>query len=362
MTTTILSLPEELVRDILSYSFHLSADDFCGFRTRRHSHVRGSMYSVQKRDKPPCQDLLLVCKRWLRIASPLLYASLSVRTPAHASTVAALLKAAPALGNAVRQLKIFGGYGKDMTTIAAACPNVETLYFYVSVKSNESIVGIKKALLLFSPTRLYLENRYAYSNKKVNELRALLETQIAKWPRLTEVHCASGYTTEHSATLDALARSSTLHDVFLDQDSLNMALLEDAARVRTLLMGATFEKVHCLGRVAQAKESSMRRMDDAQFPKIATDKVVYENYPDGDDPTWHGPHPFMVDDLYWDDANDAALWDEEDDEYGYWDEEEEDLFIDDLDEEAEDLMAMAAASSTTTTTIMLMALIMSTMH
>ena len=187
MPAAIQKLPEELLREILSYAFYLSPESFCGSRSRWHSLARPSAFDKRQQPRRTCQDLLLVCKRWLRITTPLLYESLAIRTPAHAAATAALLKATPLLGRAVRQLKIFGGYGKDMSAIANACPNVETLYVYVSVKSNESIVGIKKALVAFSPAQLYLENRRAYRNKKVDELHKLIDTQFEKWTRLVRL-------------------------------------------------------------------------------------------------------------------------------------------------------------------------------
>ena len=180
-SASIQTLPEELLREILSYIFHLSPESFCGSRTRWHSLAQPVPY-YQRRST--CQDLILVCKSWLRIATPLLYESLAVRTPEHVATVATLLKATPSLGRAVKQLKVFGGYGKDMGILASTCPNVDTLYVYVSVKSDASIVGIKKVLLALSPTRLYLEEYRAYSNKKVDELHQLIGTQFTKWAHL----------------------------------------------------------------------------------------------------------------------------------------------------------------------------------
>ena len=313
-------LPEELLREILVYVFHLSPESFCGSRTRWHSLAR-PLGHYQKRGT--CQDLLLVCKLWLRVATPLLYESLAVRTPAHAATVTTLLKATPSLGRAVRQLKVFGGYGKDVGMIASACPNVETLYVHVSVKSGESTVGIKKVLLALSPTRLYLENSRAYHNKKGNELHQLIGTQFSKWTRLVsgmsllqkflkirfrsnvyasaphsctallyppvgtanpthqcEVHYSPSYTYMRPVAFDALKTSPRLRDVWIDVDAFEVALGDDKQSVLALLQGpSALQTLHCLGSPVDA-EDMRALMETMQCPKAAVDKVVFEEYPE----------------------------------------------------------------------------------
>lgn len=185
--TTIHKLPEELFREILSYAFHLTPDDFCGARTRWDSLSNATVPG--RRERGTCQHLLLVSKKWLRIGLPLLYASLAIRAPAHASTVAAVFVTTPAFGRAVRHLKVFGGYGRHMGAIASACPNVETLYADINVKSNESIVGLQRALALLSPVRLHVESRDSWENKKMRAQRTLVYEQIAEWPRLVSDGC-----------------------------------------------------------------------------------------------------------------------------------------------------------------------------
>lgn len=180
--TTIHNLPEELIREILSYAFHLTPDEFCGNHTSYNSLLDTTTFGL--RERSTCQHLLLVSKKWLRIGLPLLYASLAIRTSAHARTVAATFDTTPALGRAVRQLKVFGGYGRHMGSIAGACPNVATLYIEINVKSSESIVGLQKALVLLSPARLYIESGQSHLNKKVRALKTLVCEQIPQWPRL----------------------------------------------------------------------------------------------------------------------------------------------------------------------------------
>lgn len=131
-----------------------------------------------------CQDLLLVSKRWLRVGSPLLYESVVLRTSSHTRTVATLIRQNPNLGRAVRQLKLFGGYGRDLHAVITAAPNLETVYLNMSMKSSDSLAGIKKAFSIMKPTRLYIEDRPARRNKKSIELYNLLAENMGKWSSL----------------------------------------------------------------------------------------------------------------------------------------------------------------------------------
>lgn len=174
-------LPEELLREVLSYCFTIPHESFCGFPTRFHAPLADA-----RRVAGPelSHNLLLVCKRWLRVGSPLLYESIALRTSTHAQTVAILIKQNPILGRAVRQLKLFGGYGKDLHTIVKAAPNLQTVYLNMSMRSSDTITGIKRALSIMNPTRLYIEERPRKRNKKTSELRELLNANIGKWSRL----------------------------------------------------------------------------------------------------------------------------------------------------------------------------------
>lgn len=177
-------LPEELLREILSYCFTVPHESFCGFPTRFHPPLA----DVHKVAGPEaCHNLLLVSKRWLRVGSPLLYESIAIRTSTHAQTVATLIKQNPILGRAVRRLKLLGGYGRDLNTIVKAAPNLQTVYLNMSMRSSDSITGIKKALSIMNPTRLYIEERPRKRNKKTTELRDLLNAHLGKWTSLVSV-------------------------------------------------------------------------------------------------------------------------------------------------------------------------------
>ena len=81
-------LPEELLREILSYRFAISPTEFC---LEPSFDPIGSRTRPIERGARPCQELLLVSKRWLRVGTPLLYESLAIRTSEHERTVAKLL-------------------------------------------------------------------------------------------------------------------------------------------------------------------------------------------------------------------------------------------------------------------------------
>ena len=99
---------------------------------------------------------MLVSKRWLRVGTPLLYSAVILWEPRHTKAVAALVKTHPALGKAIRMLRVEGGMGKDLYTIARNAPNVHALYLSVQMRSSEGISGLRRAMPMLNPTTLYL--------------------------------------------------------------------------------------------------------------------------------------------------------------------------------------------------------------
>ena len=172
------SLPEELLREILLYCFYIPPEQFFDFPV-----PRWATYLTPKVKPLKLSQLLLVSKQWLRVGTPLLYSSLRLTQTTHTKAVAALVKANPNLGKAIRSLKLEGGYGNDLFTIVKLAPNITNLYVNLEILSSESIVGLRKSLPLMRPTNVWLRHfEYGRVNKKVAELRTLLMPLVKeKW-------------------------------------------------------------------------------------------------------------------------------------------------------------------------------------
>ncbi|EKM49635.1 uncharacterized protein PHACADRAFT_106800, partial [Phanerochaete carnosa HHB-10118-sp] len=86
--------------------------------------------------------VLVVCKRWFRIALPLLYTCLFLSKPKHMKTVARAVQSDPQLGRAICHLWLEGGFGKELYSFMKLAPNVETLYLILQATSNDLIAGL----------------------------------------------------------------------------------------------------------------------------------------------------------------------------------------------------------------------------
>ncbi|KAK7020336.1 hypothetical protein R3P38DRAFT_3197662 [Favolaschia claudopus] len=108
MTPTLSSVPEEILAEILSRILNVPDEMFSD--TSEISPFAGSSQSV-------CALLRLgVCKRWLRVATPLLYGTVVIRSKGQANALATVLREQN-LGRFVRNLRLEGGFGRQVEDI-----------------------------------------------------------------------------------------------------------------------------------------------------------------------------------------------------------------------------------------------------
>src|ERR1700761_8680417 len=93
------SLPDEIISEILSPALKVADDVFSD--TSRVSPF--SNYSEST------SAYLLVCKSWLRVATPLLYHVVVLRSTAQAKALAGALSMNNALGQFIKKLRVEGG-------------------------------------------------------------------------------------------------------------------------------------------------------------------------------------------------------------------------------------------------------------
>ncbi|KAI0768901.1 hypothetical protein BC629DRAFT_1270416, partial [Irpex lacteus] len=111
-------LPEEILREILKPLFHVSPEHF---REQPSSFLR------TRPSFPRSPSVLLVCKRWLRVATPLFYECLQIKSDKAVEGLAETLLATPALGQYIRRLRLEGGYGRKLLTVVKHAPNIRVL-------------------------------------------------------------------------------------------------------------------------------------------------------------------------------------------------------------------------------------------
>ncbi|KAJ7057429.1 hypothetical protein C8F01DRAFT_1372106 [Mycena amicta] len=184
-----IDLPDEVLSEILAPAlkvddeiFSNTADEVSPFATYTESP---SAY-------------LLVNKAWLRVATPLLYGTVVLRSKAQAQALERALSANPVLGPFIKRLRVEGGYGVSMHRVLKLSPKISHLYLSLVIHSGDSTDGLCKGLALISPTHFILHDKHygaPVNNKMVrNLLNAIIEA-IPGWKRLLYFHCP--YTVRH---------------------------------------------------------------------------------------------------------------------------------------------------------------------
>jgi hypothetical protein len=170
------SLPDEIISEILSPALKVSDEVFSD--TSRVSPF--SKYSEST------SAYLLVCKSWLRVATPLLYNVVILRSKAQAKALSLSLAGNKVLGKFIKKLRVEGGYGAPMLTILQCSPNISDLFVSLEIYSSDNTNGLCKGLQLLNPTRLILWDLSfrPLENKMVSQLVDALAKSISQWDRL----------------------------------------------------------------------------------------------------------------------------------------------------------------------------------
>ncbi|KAJ7859823.1 hypothetical protein B0H14DRAFT_3446455 [Mycena olivaceomarginata] len=122
--------------------------------------------------------VLLVCKAWLRVATPLLYNVVFIRSKAQAEALAVALRGLLDPGRFIKKLRVEGGFGAHMGHILRSAPNITDLFISTAIHSPDTTSGLDTQNLL--------------KNKWVMQLfQALADAMDKKWTNLTTIVLAS---------------------------------------------------------------------------------------------------------------------------------------------------------------------------
>ncbi|EJD48379.1 hypothetical protein AURDEDRAFT_162342 [Auricularia subglabra TFB-10046 SS5] len=134
--------------------------------------------------------LLLVCKRWMRVATPLLYETVILRSAPQATALAAVLKANPTFGRYIKKVRVEGGVGASICSVFKAAPNITDLALTLDLRSEDNVGSMYKSLRTsVDPHRLVLcSSLYRLNLNKVTTLAVdTLCKCIAEWSSLRVV-------------------------------------------------------------------------------------------------------------------------------------------------------------------------------
>ncbi|KAH6880251.1 hypothetical protein BKA70DRAFT_191998, partial [Coprinopsis sp. MPI-PUGE-AT-0042] len=171
-----LQLPDEIIKEVLTPALHVPDKPFADLSPRSSPF---SSYELSS------SAMLLVCKAWLRVATPLLYETVVMRSKAQAQGLASALQGNPQLCYFIKKLRIEGGYGTSIHTILKQSLGVTDLWLSVALWSNESIGGYSKGFALIRPHRLIIVDD---GHSKSHTIRNALGEAVEKhWDTLITV-------------------------------------------------------------------------------------------------------------------------------------------------------------------------------
>jgi hypothetical protein len=179
-------VPDEIISEILSLSaIKISDDAFSD--TQEISPFASYSHTTSA--------FLLVCKDWLRVATPLLYNVVIIRSKAQAQALEAALKSNKDLGAFIKKLRVEGGYGLPMKTILKASPNITDLFLSLAIWSSDGVSGLCQSLHLIDPVRLILydSDLEPRDNKQNLQLVGKVAACIQFWKRLVRLQVLSIY-------------------------------------------------------------------------------------------------------------------------------------------------------------------------
>jgi hypothetical protein len=183
------AVPDEIISEILSLSaIKISDDDFS------NTEAESPFASISE----STSAYLLVSKAWLRVATPLLYSVVIIRSSAQAQALEAALKSNKDLGAFIKKLRVEGGYGPPMKAILEASPNITDLALCLAIWGTDKVSGLCQGLDSINPIRLFIRDMNNPGNNKQNlQLADKLVERIPLWQRLVRLHNFTFFPAHH---------------------------------------------------------------------------------------------------------------------------------------------------------------------
>ncbi|KAF9446789.1 hypothetical protein P691DRAFT_160739 [Macrolepiota fuliginosa MF-IS2] len=189
-------LPDEILKEILTPALQISDASFACIGSN----------SPFSRYQQSTSAYLLVCKDWLRVATPLLYNVVILRSKAQMQALERALKSTKELGGFIKKLRIESGHCASLQHILKAAQNLTDLFLSFDIYSQDTVLGLCKGLQHIQPRRaiFYLSESYGGFNQKNEQVTSALATLMPKWTKLTKVVVSIGYLGTHSEVTSSM--------------------------------------------------------------------------------------------------------------------------------------------------------------
>ncbi|KIP04375.1 hypothetical protein PHLGIDRAFT_120792 [Phlebiopsis gigantea 11061_1 CR5-6] len=273
-----LAFPEEIIPEILNYNLRVSHTEFFGRGCYDTINRRREIRKLAPAAPPPCSAALLVCKRWLRIGTPLLYESVKLSKLRDTKAV---------LGA--------GGFGRALGDLAKYLYNAEHLFILPDVQSRESITGLHLVLLELNLRTLKIEHKRAIVNRNTDYINGLLQHSIRHyWPNLKQI--ALDTATNITTGLVGALRDAPGVEEFVLTESV-VALWMSNGILERIMENPSLERVVCHDKpFLPANEASIR--ERLTLPKEMKAKIHFVSVLE-DTPVTLGPLPRRTPEMIW---------------------------------------------------------------
>ncbi|KAF7295553.1 F-box domain-containing protein [Mycena indigotica] len=267
-----MALPDEIISEILSPALKVQDDEFSSVSVVSPfaKNVGGESSSA----------LLLVCKDWLRVSTPLLYHVVVLRSKAQAKALAETLEKNNDLARFIRKLRVEGGYGAPMQEILRAALNISELFISFNIFATDSTDGMCAGLRFINPKRLIICNAsMKKANKMVVKLQDALGKAIRKWSNLAIFELSCGYYTrgddEQRSIISALASRKQITTVVVYSPSVAIMLYKKlkGQALKTIIMNISADS---LARHASEFEKAKSTIKEVAF-KIHSENSCLES-------------------------------------------------------------------------------------
>ncbi|KAJ7606204.1 hypothetical protein FB45DRAFT_459436 [Roridomyces roridus] len=213
-------IPDEIFHEIFSPALLIPDETFSS-----HRYASAPAETLDE----PSSTILLACKTWLRIATPLLYKVVILSSRGQTQALEFALHSNPELGRLIKKLRIQGRYGMAIYEILQVAKTLTDICVSLEFDAEESgAEGLCRGLPLISPIRLILAYRPTQFDIEIDAdapklVEAMVEC-IPKWQNLAVVEMP--HDSPHSEA---------------NYNEMIAAPLKDANNLRSLVLSA-YEK------------------------------------------------------------------------------------------------------------------------
>lgn len=178
------SIPEELLGEILNYHFWQDPKLFCAIHHHTGKRLTDPTPPLTYTKGTSRADVLLVCKRWLRVGTPLLYHSVRLWTPTQVQDFLILLRSNPYIGQVIRQLRVESVGEVWFEEISKFAPNVHTLCLSFHISLGAPVAAIVRAFSKFDPIHVVLNTRFSPRLTAAEDVTETIMGLMAEWTKM----------------------------------------------------------------------------------------------------------------------------------------------------------------------------------